>query len=205
MEWSELARERGPSAIYTFLTDSAIHAYQKNFETLVAEYSGKESTGETLLGNEMRIANAMVSLGHRDEAEQLFRKILNVMGSGLTDFTQDGQADAAAQLINILDPAHPDRQLLLGSLRVFVERALQVRPFDSDTHYLQAYLATFEGDREAAINALRNAYDRGMRGRWWLAQDPVFQRWHSDPIFMELMLEMKQEATRMRVLLEAAP
>jgi TolB-like protein/Tfp pilus assembly protein PilF len=208
MEWSEIARERGPGAIYTRSADRTINAYQKNHETNISEYLSMETQEDTLAGNEFDVALSMIKLGHHEQAEQLLRKTLRFEGTGLSEFFQDFQAEAAAQLINILDPAHPDRVQLLESLRIYVEHLLQVRSFDDDTYYFQAYLTTFEGDREATMTALRNAFDHGMRARWALEQDPIFQRWNSDPLFMELLLEMKQEATRMRELLrasEAAP
>jgi TolB-like protein/Tfp pilus assembly protein PilF len=204
IEWSEIARERGPGAIYTRSADRAINAYQKNHETNISEYLSMEIQENTLTGDEFSVALSMIKLGHHEQAEQLLRKILRFEGTGLSGFFQDFQAAAAAQLINILDPAHPDRVQLLESLRIYVENLLHVRSFDSDPYYFLAYLTTFEGDREATMAALRNAFDHGMRTRWSLEQDPVFQRWHSDPMFKELLLEMKQEATRMRELLRAS-
>jgi hypothetical protein len=54
------------------------------------------------------------------------------------------------------------------------------------------------------MGALRDAFEKGGRSRWGVETNPIFQRWTNDPQFMELIMEMKQEATRLRSLLEAS-
>ena len=100
-------------------------------------------------------------------------------------------------------PEAEEREQWLSKLHPFVDQLVENKQSDADSFIYQAYLASLERDRDTMITALRKAFELGFRGRWWLEIDPIFQHWKNDPQFMELMLEWKQEATRMRELLEA--
>jgi TolB-like protein/Tfp pilus assembly protein PilF len=195
--WLVKARERGPDSRYTSAAENAISSYKHQWETAVNQRSKQIKDGASTDNTHYLLGLNLMKLDRKTDAEQQFRQALNISNPESVDLITYLQASITAQLINTL-PAGDERDFHLSRLNTYIEQASSSRRADS----LTAYQATFRNNRDAALNALRTAYENGLRGRWWVETDPVLQRWANDPQFMELMLEMKQEAARMRALLE---
>jgi TolB-like protein/Tfp pilus assembly protein PilF len=203
MNWLATARERGPGSRWTKATELMITAYKGEMETVVTTQGKLIDEGLSTSNTHHFLGWVLMQLGRKDEATRQFRLALNMLNPESIGLTSVGQAETTAQLINALPPGE-ERNSHLSLLNTYVQHALEVRPFDSDAYYQAAYLATFDDDRDAAMGALRDAFEKGGRSRWGVETNPIFQRWTNDPQFMELILEMKQEAARLRSLLEAS-
>jgi len=203
MSWLATARERGPDSRWTGATEVMIAAHKNEMETVVNTQNKLISEGLSTAINHSFLGWALMRLGREDEAARQFRLALNISNPESIDLTVAAQAEITAQLINSLPPGD-ERNRHLSLLNTYVQRALEVRPFDSTVHYQAAYLATFNDDRDAAMSALREAFEKGRRSRFVVESNPVFQRWTNDPQFMELILGMKQEAARLKALLETS-
>ena len=200
--WLEKARERGPDSSYTETAEIGISAYKGQWETVVTKRSKQIEDGVSTELIHYLLGLNLMQLGRKTDAEQQFRQALSISNPESADLINNRQADITAQLINIL-PAGDERDSHLSRLDTYIQQVLSTGAIDRGADILVAYQATFRNDRDAAHNALRSAYENGLRGRWWVEIDPVLQHWANDPQFIELMLEMKQEAARMRALLEA--
>jgi TolB-like protein/Tfp pilus assembly protein PilF len=200
--WLETARERGPESSWTYAAEQIINDYRGEWETLAATMSSRLSEGSINSSNHLFLGTTLMKLARNMEAEQHFRKVVEVLNAESNELLLEDQAQATAHLINTLQPGD-ERDQLLKLLRTYVQRAMEARPYNQNPHIFAAYLATFDNDREGAMAALKQAFANGMRGRWHIETNPIFQRWANDPLFMELMLEMKQEAARMHAVLEA--
>jgi len=201
--WLATARERGPDSRHTTNAEILISLYKKEWETAADQRAKQIKDGDSSSITHYRYGLALMRLNRQTEAEQQFRRALSLANPEFTDLMTDDEADATAQLINILPPG-PGRDSHLSRFETYLQRVMATRAFDWKVHLMAAYQATFRNDRDAALAELRTAFEKGLKGRWYIEADPVLQQWTNDPQFIELMLEMKQEATRMRRSLEAA-
>jgi TolB-like protein/Flp pilus assembly protein TadD len=201
--WLAMARDRGPDSRHTINAEIGISAYKKEWETAANQRANQIKDGDSTSNTHYFYGLTLMRLNRQTEAEQQFRRALSLANPESIELITDNEAKATAQLINILPPG-PERDSHLSRFDTFMQRVTATRVFDWDVHVMAAYQATFRNDRDAALAELRTAFEKGLRGRWYIEVDPVLQQWTNDPQFIELMLEMKQEATRMRGLLEAA-
>ena len=201
--WLEIARERGPESERTYDIQETISDYKGDWETLAILQTDRMAQGNITAYSHVGLGVTLMKMRRNVEAEQQFRLALEILNPESNELLLGMQAGAVAQLINTLQPGD-ERAQLLRQLRTFVEREIDARPFDLLPHIHAAYLATFDNDRDTAMAGLRQAFVNGARARWNIQTNPIFERWVDDPMFMELMLEMKQEAARMRALLEAS-
>jgi TolB-like protein/Tfp pilus assembly protein PilF len=201
--WLEIGRERGPESGWTYDTQEVISDYKGDWETLAAFQTSRMNQGNTTAGSHVSLGVTLMKMTRNVEAEQQFRNAVEILNPDSNELLQSDQAEAVAQLINTLQPGD-ERDQLLKQLRTFVQRAIDARPFDLFPYIYAAYLATFDNDRDNAMAGLRQAFVNGARARWYIQTNPIFQQWANDPLFIELMLEMKQESARMRALLEAS-
>jgi len=64
--------------------------------------------------------------------------------------------------------------------------------------YVAASLHALEGDRDATLTALRDAYDAGMRAPDFVARDEVVGQFRDDERFQQLLADMRRDVETMR-------
>jgi DNA-binding winged helix-turn-helix (wHTH) protein/TolB-like protein/tetratricopeptide (TPR) repeat protein len=67
------------------------------------------------------------------------------------------------------------------------------------TSYLRARIHSLQGDEEAALGALENAYERGYRRAWWMRMDPSMKRLANAPRFRALLDRIDRDVKTMNV------
>jgi len=201
--WLAKARERGPDSRHASNAEIVISAYKHEWETVANRRAKLINEGDSTSTTHYFYGLTLMNLNRQTEAEQQFRHALSLANPESTELMTDDEARASAQLVNLLPPG-PERDAQLSRFETYIQRVMATRAFDWNVHVMAAYQATFNNDRDAALTELRTAFDKGFRGRWFIEADPVLKQWTTDPQFIELMLEMKLEATRERGLLEAA-
>lgn len=71
-------------------------------------------------------------------------------------------------------------------------------PGEKSGHLLRARIASIRGDREAMLDALRAAVQRGLRGDWILRTDPHFAQWRNDRLFQAFLAELRRQSAALR-------
>jgi hypothetical protein len=94
------------------------------------------------------------------------------------------------------EPAEAERWL--GRLEDFRDASLASAPGSKAGHLLAARIASIRGDREAMLDALRAAVERGFRTDWILVKDPVFARWRSERLFLAFVDELRRQNLALR-------
>jgi hypothetical protein len=77
-----------------------------------------------------------------------------------------------------------------------------------ETHFYSANLASLENNRDGVIAALQRGVDAGAVYAHGLENSSILGRWNNDPMFMEILAQMRQNAAHQRELFatnEAAP
>src|SRR5262245_37273286 len=69
----------------------------------------------------------------------------------------------------------------------FLDRALQLNPKDDKAHYVMASTRALKGDREQALNHLKEAIDINATNRIYAQNDPDFEPIRSDDGFQNLI------------------
>jgi len=198
--WLEKARERGPD---TFFTTRA--------EYSVALYEGDAATRDALLRRYLRLnpdslpalaqlANLQIETGELDRAEQTTRRQLELLRDDPDRSLVRGAVGPATDLALIhqlrSEPAEAERWL--GRLEDFRDASLASAPGSKAGHLLAARIASIRGDREAMLDALREAVERGFRTDWILVKDPVFARWRSERLFLAFVDELRRQNLALR-------
>ncbi|MGL6224268.1 MAG: tetratricopeptide repeat protein [Steroidobacteraceae bacterium] len=198
--WLEKARERGPRTFFTVRSDY-----------LVARYQDDAATQDELLRRHLRLnpdsIDALAALARLQiEAEDLVaaeataRRLLDVLNDSLNSPVTLAVMSPALDLALI----HQRRGELaeserwLGRLDSFRDALIDSAPHDKTGHLLSARIASIRGDREAMLDALRTAVQRGLRGSWLLRTDPAFAQWRQDRLFQGFLAEMERQSAALR-------
>ncbi len=203
-EWAEIANQRGPKARWSVFAQRLVESYEGHWETLRAALEQEIDTSPVRQPGALEwLGYTQEMLGRAELAEGLYREAISIRGKFEDGLFSEDYADTLASLINLL-PAGEERERLTAELRAFSQRYSEVQPQNPLPYLYQAYLATFDNDRDAAMAALANAIDKGLMSRISRERNPILQRWKNDPLFREQMLRMKQDAAEMRAQLEAS-
>ena len=117
-----------------------------------------------------------------------------------------GRAPLATQVSTLIELARVERELGLSSWQATLQAAdtslkavasqdavrLNVYEFLA---YEQARVHALRGEREQALAQLRRAIAQGYVRHWFLANDPVFAKWRTDPEFTALVAGMNARAS----------
>jgi tetratricopeptide (TPR) repeat protein len=198
--WLERARERGPRTFFTARS-----------EYLVARYQDDAATQDELLRRHLRLnpdsMDALAALARLQiEAEDLgaaeatARRLLDVLNdSPNSPVTRAVMSPALyLALIHQRRGEQAESERWLGRLDAFRDALIDSAPDDKTGHLLSARIASIRGNREAMLDALRAAAQRGLRGDWLLRTDPTFAQWRDDRLFQAFLAELRRQGAALR-------
>jgi TolB-like protein len=198
--WLEKARERGPRTFFTARS-----------EYLVARYQDDAAAQGELLERHLRLnpdsvealgalARLRIEADDLDAAETTARHLLDLLsddpGRPLTRAMAGPALDLA--VIHQRRGEQAESERWLGRLATFRDAMVATAPDDKAGYLLSARIASIQGDREAMLDALRAAVQRGLRGDWLLRTDPVFARWRNDRLFQAFLAELRRQSAALR-------
>jgi tetratricopeptide (TPR) repeat protein len=99
--------------------------------------------------------------------------------------------------------AGEEAQTLLESAERIIRRGRLNGVDDSGIYYSEAVLLAMRSEPEAAMNKLREAYDRGFRERWVMEIDGRLEPLRQQPEFITLMDRMREDLNKARIEIEA--
>ena len=201
--WLEKARERGPDTRWVS-TGELVQAFDsQDFETLANMYEARIQNGTLLPVQEMFYGDSLVRLGRPQQAEQLYRGVVDRFGNATATIESGLHGNATERLIYLL-PAGAERQQRLAALRTFVEARAKESPWAGDAWRESADLALLEGDTAAAMEFLEKAVDVGFEWRNELEHHPIYLDLKNDPAFRSVLAKASEKARAQRKLLEAS-
>ncbi|MFT5139025.1 MAG: TolB-like protein [Lysobacterales bacterium] len=205
--WYEVAKKRGPASIWTEIIGTSLHYNRGEWETLAEIYSRNVAEGNAPPRTYLFFGGTLLHLGRVKEAEAMFRTGLDTFGAISGSSISEMQADLIAELANTLEPGE-ERSQLINRYGDYVRARISARPEFMSTHHYSATLASLENDRDGVMAALQRAVDAGAVYSYGLENNSILGHWNNDPMFMEILAQMRQNAERQRELLaesEAAP
>ena len=152
-------------------------------------------------------------IGHDAHALRIYQQLAGMpQDRGLGDnnlFNKNrvefGQLPAvnAAHLYLLANQFARARELLEQS-RVLVTEIMGHTLYTTGGYYVLASIHAIEGDRDQALEGLRQAIDAGWRHGWYTALDPNFESLHEDPEFKQILADLKRRNEAMRERLRLA-
>lgn len=67
---------------------------------------------------------------------------------------------------------------------------------DADIYYTESSIHALKGEREAALNSLQIAYERGFRGAWWLSVDWRMESLQQEPQFVAIKEQIEKDISQ---------
>lgn len=205
--WVEEARKRGPQAIHTQVAAYLVSLVEGDVQAQLRDLTAfLEQNPESIAALSM-LGDAQLRAGNLDTAEAALREVLDRAGDGPYVPLHAMLTRTATNLAAILQRhgKQPEFDRLLGRLVALRDQAYADRPDSAYAHYLAAQIASLQGDREAMLDALRQAAKHGFRDYWGLLVDASFEQWYEDRLFKALISEMERQARAMRAELISTP
>ncbi|MDX1460697.1 MAG: hypothetical protein R3348_06525, partial [Xanthomonadales bacterium] len=200
-EWLERARERGPDTRWVAVGELVQAYHRGEFETLGDKYAAMQREGTLLPINEMFYGDTLVRLGRPDDAEQLWRKVLDRFGDASSEIESGLQANTTERLLTLLPPGL-ERDQRLAALSQYTRQLFEDRPWSSNAWREMADLAIIEGDSAAAMEHLEKAIELGFLARKGLEYHVLYRGLVDDPAFRAVLAKASDKARMQRELLE---
>lgn len=198
--WLEKARERGRQTFFTARS-----------EYLVARYQDDAAAQDELLRRNLRLnpnsldalaalARLQIEAGDLGAAEATVRRRLGLLhddpGQPLTRAATTSALDLA--IIKQRRGERAEAATWLARLDAASAAMIAEAPDERSGHLLKARIASIRGEREAMLDALRAAVQRGLRGDWLLRTDPHFAQWRNDRLFQAFLAEQQRQSAALR-------
>ncbi|NNE04948.1 MAG: tetratricopeptide repeat protein [Xanthomonadales bacterium] len=200
--WLEKARQRGPETRWVTIAELIQNFDQQEFETLADRYGKMMQDGTIQPVRELFYGDTMIRLGRPEQAEQLYRGVIERFGDSGTVIKTNLHANATERLLTLL-PEGQERQQRLSLLRDFIEKLAQDQPWSGGSWRERADLAMLEGDTPAAMEHLTKAIDLGFQWRNALEYSVLYMGISEDPAFRAVLAKASDKARVQRELLEA--
>ena len=198
--WLEKARERGPRTFFTARSEYLVARYEDDAaaqDALLRRHMRQNPDSVEALGARSRL---QIEAGDLAAAETTVRRRLELLSDDparpLTRATVGPALDLA--LIHQRRGERAEVERWLGRLDTLRDAMVATAPDDRTGHLLSARIASIRGDREAMLDALRAAVQRGLRGDWVLRTDPVFAPWRDDRLFQAFLAELRRQGAALR-------
>jgi len=125
-------------------------------------------------------AQAYQALGNTSEADAAYRRAFDVASRHLALNPDDSRA-ATMAAVSACRIGRKDEGM------AWARRAVEADPDDAGVRYNVACLYSLEGETDAAITALEDAFAVGFANRDWIERDPDLDPLRADPRFRALL------------------
>jgi TolB-like protein/cytochrome c-type biogenesis protein CcmH/NrfG len=200
--WLEKARQRGPDSRWFAMAEAIQSFDRQNFETLADQYATLMQNGTLLPYQEMFYGDTSIRLGKPQQAEQLYRAVVDRFGDATASVESSVHANSTKRLVFLL-PDGDERRQRLAAYKQYVERMLAKRSWLGSAWRSGADLAMIEDDTSAAIEYLEKAIELGFEWRNALEHHPLYLSLADNPAFRSVLAKASEKARRQRELLEA--